>query len=286
MPYTPTGAYYSELGGSPTYQVSTDSASASDLWMVPWGTVFGFTNTIIPAPVEVGGQSYQPARWAFRYDSSLKADSVSVTPFYGEEPGITGNSPASAWAKMKVSYKVPDKEEEEEEDEDDPETFLTHKLTIGAEMMTVPPRSAMMEGSQSLDPANSVEDQHTDEDAPITILMPTAEHQFTWKKVISPPFSSIYNLMGCVNKSAFLGADAETLMFLGCDATQEYTTGGVNPWTLDYRFSHRVAQPIGAPNPLTWNHFYVPKKGEWNKLEFGPNKDHAYHALDFSDLFN
>ena len=159
--------------------------------------------------------------------------------------------------------------------------------------MTVPPRHVKVDeveggSTPSSNPdgtpyTEDPKDMHTDEDAPMTILLPTAEHQFTWKSVINPPFSSIYSNIGKVNKGGFLGCDAETLMFLGVDAQREFTTGGIKPWTLDYRFSHRVAQPIGAPNPLTWNHFYVPKKNAWKKLTW--NGDFAYQKGNFMGLF-
>lgn len=283
MPYTGGGTYYRELGGSPTYNKTIDGAGATDTWMVPWHAAFGFANTVVPSEYKVGKMTIKPLGWGFRYAAGIYAESCDVSPWYSEEPGITGKSDASGWAKVKVSYKNPE-EEEDEDDEDDPETFLTHKITIGAEMMTVPPRNVTLTDA-SLDPANTkVEDIMTDEDAPITILMPTAEHQFTWKRVISPPFSNIYDNIGKVNSGAFLGAAKETLMFLGCDAQREFTTSEAKPWTLDYRFSHRCAQPIGAPNPLTWNHFYVPKTGTWTKLRF--NGELAYQSGNFMGLFS
>jgi hypothetical protein len=282
MPYTITGDYYRELGGSPTYQKSKDSAAGSDTWMMPWVAAFQFANYVVPEPIQVGPFTIHPVTWGFRYDGSLRAESVDVSPWYGEEPGMTGISEASDWAKVKVSYKTPEEPDEEEEDEDDPETFLTHKITIGAEMMTVPPRMVLTENASTVAP--DVEDIMTDEDAPITLLMPTAEHQLTWKKVLSPPFGAIYDSIGKINSNAFLNAKVGTLMFLGVDANREFTTGGQKPWTLDYRFSHRVALPanvVGAP--FGWNHFYVPKLGIWVKLRF--NGEHAYQSVDFQGLF-
>ena len=289
MPYTSTGGLYVELGGSPTYNKSTDTAAATDTWMVPWAHAFDFCDEIMPQPILIGGIAYQPPRWAFRYDTNLKVDSIDLTPFFSEEPGITGSSDASDWAKMKVSYKVSDKEEEPEEDNDDPETFLTHRISIGAEMMTVPGRNVVLEtpastsGSASASAVEAAK-KMTDEDAPITILMPTAEQQFTWKKVLNPPFAAIYRNIGKVNEANWLGADGETLMFLGCDAQREFTTGSVEPWTLDYRFTHRCAKPLDAPSPLTWNHFYVPKTESWQKLEFAGGNN-AYQTGDFINLF-
>lgn len=282
MAYTTDGTYYREIGGSPTYNKTQKGASGTDTWMVPWSAAFSFANTVVPSEYKLGKFTIKPLGWGFRYDASIFAESVDCSPWYGEEPGVTGNSDASKWAKVKVSYKVPE-EEEEEDDEDDPETFLTHKITIGAELMTVPPRNVTLTDA-SMDPANTkVEDIMTDEDAPITILMPTAEHQFTWKRVIDPPFAAIYDNIGKVNSGAFLGAGKESLMFLGCDAQREFTTGDAKPWTLDYRFSHRCARPVGAPNPLTWNHFYVPKKGTWEVLRWNGNK--AYEQGNFMNLF-
>jgi len=295
MPFTPDGWFYFEVGGSPTYQLTKDSASASDTWMVPWANAHAYAKTLIPLR-EISGQfSLAATRAVHRYDNSLRAETVDVTPFYGEEPGITGNSPASYWATVKVSYKVPDRSDPEDEDPDDPETFLTHKLTIGAEMMTVPSRKAeisepgspgetpVSEGGWMPDAEFEAKKKMTDEDSPITLLLPTAEHQFSWKRVLSPPFGAIYGAIGKLNNSPFMGCAAETLMFLGVDAQREFTSGGQEPWTLDYRFSHRCAQPVGAPNPLTWNHFYVPKKDGWDKLKF--KGEFAYKTTNFSGLF-
>ena len=297
MPFTTNGFFYFEVGGSPTYQLSKDSASATDTWMVPWADAHVFARTQIPFIETEGGFSLAGTRAVHRYDLGLRAETVDISPFYSEEPGITGNSPASEWSVVKISYKVPDRKDSEDEDPDDPETFLTHKLTIGAEMMTVPPRKAevpddpnrspgetpVSEGGFLPDEEAEIDKKMTDEDAPITLLMPTAEHQFSWKRVLYPPFGAIYNAIGKLNASAFAGCAAETLMFLGVDAQREFTTDGQEPWTLDYRFSHRCSQPIGAPNPLTWNHFYVPKKGTWEKLRF--NGQLAYRTTDFSGLF-
>jgi len=289
------GIVFQELGGSPKFAKTKDSVTASDLWLMSASDTGAFMETVLPSPIVVNGVPLQRLGLANRYIAGF-AESVSVDPFYSEEPMLTGTSEASQLARVTISYKSPEPqdEDEEERDEDDPETFLTHRLTLGAEFMTVPP-AALEIPEEEISPGELDKDGDGEiteaereaakklkrEDMPITLLMPQAEHQFTFKSMINPPWGAIYNAIGKVNETSFLGAAKECLLFLGVDAQREFTTNGQKPWTVDYRFSHRLAEPAG--NQITWNHFYDPAAGRWRIVQMNGSK--IYTPTSFSGIF-
>lgn len=276
MPFTTSGIFFRELAGSPTLGADRDSRSGSMDLMLPWNRVDAFLDEILPPPLVIGDFVIHPPRGAMPGRPWLLTDSCTISPWDSGTVGGDPSVPSAAWGKASITFKT---FENEDEDEEDPDTFLTHKISIGAEFMTLPQQvvtwSSESEGSDP-EPSKS-------EDVPFSILIPTVEHQFTWRTVINPPFSVIKKTIGHVNKKVIFGAGAETLLFLGVDAQREFTSTGLQPWTLDYRFTERRLIDSGGTE-RGWNHFFRPSTGAWSIPLVNGKK--VYNQKEFLPLFS
>lgn len=307
MPFTPSGIFYRRLPGSPTLEATTDGRSASEILMVPWSFVDHFIDESLPPAYALGGFLLRPSRRIMPGRAYMQCDKISVAPFYSDLPGDDPFMPldtvveAASWAQVTVSYKTA---ETEDEDEQDPETFLTQRLSIGAEYLTVPVKaikwttrngeplspstSDLPANYDSLTPAEQEaakqafkERFSTTTETLVTKIIPTIEHQLTWKSVVRPPFRAMRKLVGKINNKSLFGAEPETLLFMGADAQREFTRNGVKPWTLDYRFTERSIVEGGIT--YGWNHFLKPETGRWERVEIGNQP--VYQKDDLKKLF-
>lgn len=278
MPFTSKGLFYRQMPGYPKIKLSTTTATAQEQYMMKWNNLEDFMDESIPPPLMMGDQIIHINRRRFPKDLSLVTEDVSVEPWDSETTGEDPNVPSGKWMRVNINYKVPEIPDHEEEDEDDPETFLTKRMSIGAEFLTLPPKGVKI-GSNSGSSTATIANKAAD--LPITKLIPTAEITLSWKFVIQPPFKTILNMVGTINSGNFLDCPEETLMFLGVDATQELTTQGAKPWTIDYRFSARLVKQGGGT--VGWNHTYSPDKQQWVVLGMKGKK--LYDTANFKKLF-
>jgi hypothetical protein len=158
-------------------------------------------------------------------------------------------------------------------------TILTYSGDLGAEYLTVPGRVWHWDAP----PANP----QVPDDIQPALLLPSGAYRLTWRRVPLPPWSAIRQLRGKVNASTFVGAGAETVLFLGARATREFQfldEGGF--WRMEYSFLESTKTLSGGAQ-AGWNHFYkeTAAGGEhWVRI-LDADGNPPYRTGDFSQLF-
>lgn len=297
---TAGGIKYKLVDGYPTMNVSEDSAKATEKYVLRSRDVESFISESLPAPVVVLGSVIRPPKRKLPGASILVTESINVEPY---EPGMPGDpqgadptAPDGTYADFYVatiSYSTRSLDsDDDEEDPNDPETFLTHTVIAGGEHMSWPASNTQTRNT-NLDENIPVSDQNPtgnqDQTGPIVKTIPTIEHGLKWKAVLSPPWTKIIQLLGHVNDATmplFFGAKKETVMFMGVSGQQQYLwdgfSVGVQPWSLDFKFSHREIRENGKS--YGWNHIYSPKFGTWRELRRA-NGESLYESSNLLELF-
>lgn len=93
------------------------------------------------------------------------------------------------------------------------------------------------------------------------IEIPQATFQRTVNSQPKIPVATILSLLGKVNKTAFLGADPETLLFCGCCTSRRWTSQGQKAWDVTYSLKWN--------GPQSWNAFLRADGGgvtKWDKI--------------------
>jgi len=284
MATSPGGITFQELEDSPRIKIKLNATTATRKFLVAWDdwkdfaiellgsyTVTGTTTNITP-PIEFPG-----------VDNLIPID-VDVSPFMPDSPTGTvsvtldgQHNEYAAGAVVTVSY-------ETRFNTTSPVTapngtWVTLEGDLGAEMMTVPGRMFQWTGTSTNLP----------DDANPGILVPTGQFSLTWHKVLFPPWSTIRSLRGKVNSSSFLGAAAETVLFLGASYRRQFqVTNDSGHWEVVYRFAESSKQ-LASGSVGGWNHFWkeVAASGEhWVKIDAADNGELPYKTGDLSTLFN
>lgn len=265
---TALGIPYTRMHGSPTVSVTQDEATAKEELIMAKGDFPNFIFESFPIPESLNNfidvRRQMGAIDGVSGIPPLLTKTIEVVPLQSDLP--LDDQP---YVKVTINYETA---QDKEGDEEDPETFLTHTLNAGGQLITYP--------AQHMEPFDPGTDGWLPEpNIPMSVFVPTIEHTWSWARVQIPPFAAIRAAMGKVNKSTFLGSPAEQLLFLGVSASQDFTFEGEEPWKIDYKFSERNKEGVG------WNHFFTPSTGTWIKLKTA-NGDLAYEESSaFGDLF-
>lgn len=270
---TATGIPYELISPGPSHDILRDAWSATEVYRMYWDANLDlFIEESFPSPVWISLTLLYPLPRTMPGFPWLYTKSVKIEPFIDDKPG--GPSALGAayihTARVTIQYETLDREEETV----DSKTFLSHKISIGGEFLTLPASGFKWEGTTKI---------VQNEDIGGGKLIPTAEHQFTWDLVPNPPFAAIRAAVGGVNNATFFGAAAETLLFLGAEMERQFTTDGLSPWKLDYRFSERLLK-FGSQS-VGWNHFYRPNTGTWTRLIAVATSAYVYPLVPYSGLF-
>lgn len=252
MPTTDGGIVYELYEGFPVYDFQQAEGTATEVYIMAWVDIDAFLLESFPQPFYVGTKLVYPLTRMFPGLPWLRTEKLRFEPFPNDKPATrNGTAPTySTKAKVTINYRTPKFEED-----DEAETFFTHRISIGGEFLTLPASGFKWSGETT-----TVQN----DDLVAGKVIPTAEHQLTWDYVLTPPMATIRATIGKVNNAAFLGAAAETLLFLGADMEQETTTGGLRPWKVDYRMSERLLKQGGAS--VGWNYFFRPDTGNFERL--------------------
>jgi hypothetical protein len=201
----------------------------------------------------------------------------------------TGAASGSYGELLQVTIQYETGNAEQDYNPADPETFLRHSVTAGGEFLVLPPKNTTFVAEDS-DGNETGQAANKDFQVPSVKMLPTMEHTLDWSYVVSPPWSTIRDQLGTVNDSAitlFNSAPAETVMFMSLQGEQQFTTGGVRPWSLSYKFSEKNITE-GSRN-YGWNHVYNPSKPGFERLKRrDPNTgtlSPLYEESDFLKLF-
>lgn len=296
---TAGGIFYNLMDGFPTFNLSDDGRTTVVEKYLMLGTdVAAFYLESIPPPVIIAGFISRPPRratpgapWMFTKTATSAPLNTEVVGdpflFYG-----LGNDERHALYVVTINYETI---KPEERDEEDPQTFLTHSVTVGGEYLSLPAaKTLIQEGDldEESNPEPDVENQ--DIQMPITKTMPHINHHLKWKFVVKPNWDAILEKLGAVNESELndglifkdFNVRKETLMFMGVSGSQDYMwdgeTGTIEFWNLDFNFSQRYINENGKQ--YGWNHVYSPDKGKFVRVF--TNQGQPLHELtDFEDLF-
>lgn len=268
---------FKELGGSPTEEYSREGFLGHRELLVAWADRDALVRELLG---ESGGVPGIPLHYPGK--SPCLVTRIRVEPFDPDNPDdqeLTSlteglNAYPDSFAKVAVDYEYVVDEDEDKE----PGTFLSWKIRASAQFATIPGRAARWEDA----PAVPVPD-----DVNVNLLIPTAEHLITWRRVADPPWAAMSDLLGCVNHAAFLGKAAETMLFEGYDADKEfqYIAELGDPlefWRIEYRFRERAVKAAGGI--VGWNHEYREKPAGWARLIKGDGQP-LYKTADLSPLF-
>lgn len=274
---TSGGIRYKLLEGYPKVTADESKASASERYLIRAADVNAFLQESIPAPVVYLGSVYWPERRRMPGASILVTRSLSFEPHTGALPmdpfDADSGAPTGTYDSLcavTIQYETMQNESEQEQDPNDPETFLEHSVTTGGEFMSWPPANTKKQDAEAGQTGGAAV-ANKDPISPVVKTIPTIEHTLKWKNCLSPNWERIISYLGHVSSEdmpLLFDAIEETVLFMGVSGSQSYlwdgATSGVQPWTLDFRFSHKQIDENGAI--YGWNHVYSPSDGGWRKL--------------------
>lgn len=270
-----------------TLDVEENSSSASE-------TIIMRTSDI----VEMIAESFPPPTWTNGYwfpgrkrhmpgngyllSRRLRFESIDTglpSDFWQYDSGAPSGTYESL-CRCTIEYATG--QDQDEVDPADPTTFLEHTVTAGGEFLIIPPSNTNW--------GENGETENKSHQVPITKILPTLEHTLRWSYVRNPPWTTIRNQLGTLNNATlgiFNDAPAETVMFMSIQAEQRYTTTGVKPWSIDYKFSERNITDNDTDG-IGWNYAYNPAEAKFvrlkRKLSDGTLVD-LYDSSPFQDLF-
>lgn len=264
--------------GFPKYQGGRDSASATNQVIIDWADINTLYNELFPPAV-----GNKPSLPALLFGSSvLYADSFEAEPFVGEDdiPNCIGGLQEYDKALVTIQYKtIP-----YEQGGGDADQIITRKWGVSGDVMVLPSHGVRWKvGGKAVN----------DPDVRAGKIVPMIDLSVTLHRVTAAYFATlrdtVYDMIGTVNDAAFEGADAETLLLLGGDFTQNISADGTTTYQCEVKFQHRVVFDA-AGNPQGWNYFYNPKSGNWEELEtiaIPPAAAKPIYLLsDFNDLYS
>lgn len=277
---TAYGIPYEELEGSPSFGGTKDGFTAQTIWRVPWTYVAALALELFPPNDPTLSLLYQTPPMTFPGFSNLYAQSFRAEPFIPDCPRNVVAFSTNYYthgARITIDYTSKPWDG----------SIWDHRVTIGGEMLRLPTSGFSWKSVYDADPANFTPIQEPD--LRVCKVVPTLEHSITIYGVPEPPWEAILAAEGHVNSNTVVGkvtVEPETMMFMGCEASQSLTANGMSCWTLEYRFSQKELTEGEGEDAVvvTWNHFRRRDTGKWEKLV---NKDggNMYESYDFDALF-
>lgn len=299
--YTTVGGIaYEELEGSPTYRADRDGFGATQIYRMAWIDIDAFLNESFPLPVRAGFSYEYVSERTFPGTDWLFTRSVAIEAMAPEKPtaGALFNIYDSG-AKVTIEYATRTIELDTagggagtSPSGADTGTLQSHRISIGGEAMILPVGAFGWALTQATFPGEFRPLQN--ENIRVGKIIPTIEHTLSFEYVPHPPFGTIAAMIGCVNSAVLLfNAQAETLLFVGADATRRVTAQGTEAWKLEYRFSQKIVKGrlVGGTVlsgfeavAIGWNHYFNPAEQWWDKVQTS-NGDYPYATANFAYLF-
>jgi hypothetical protein len=300
-----------ELEGGPVITITRNDATARRYCKVPWEADLTSINAGL---TELFPNTYPPATlpgWGW-----LQVQKVEVAPYdpSNPRPGPDGQlNSYAAGAKFSIDYATNRDDQgvqsapggtpiksgpggaagsSANQGSTNNVTFLTHKVTVSAESVSLPDRSVVWSESENgllfFDPAHP-DDSRFAMTTPVKVGRRVClfEHSLTWNYVIWPPWLAMRNCIGRVNLYTIAGALPETLIFAGVEANQDLSLTEFPYWKVTYKFIERMMgfEDEGAMSgPMGWNHMLRPATGEFERV-LRRNGQPVYAKVDFMDLF-
>lgn len=267
---TAGGIPYEEMGGSPTFRLSQNEASASAVYLMSWSNIIAFWNEVFHYDYAVLSGT-PPFPMQMPDYPGLYADNIDTVPFIDDKPGGTSAPTNSTIAKVTVNFKtLPPLET-------DGSSQFTQTITVGGEFLAMPAENADRAIAWWPDGSGV---RTSDGDITVGKVIPTVERNMNWSRVPTVPWTAIRNCIGKLNNAVFLGAPIETVLFIGATitGTRNVGTAAATLYSLDYKFSEK---------PTNWNKFFRPTTGLFEYIKFGvdPGTEYVYNKANLSTLF-
>jgi hypothetical protein len=237
-------------GLSPTFTGSKSELTGTRRGLIAYTDMDPLYLELFPSPV--GGIPQLPA--LLPGSSVLYAESLAYKPQFDEANAVScptgGGQVTYDVMEATVNYKtIPYQQNDPNADQ-----ISTRRVSVSGEVMTVP--KTAIEWASDSKPIVS-------DEISAGKIIGSISHHLTYHRVTSVPYSTIRSLIGLVNASSFLGAAAETLLFMGADITEGIDSDGNFSYQLELNFMERV---INGSATLNWNYFFRPGSG-WERAQ-------------------
>jgi hypothetical protein len=261
-----------------------------------------FLEEMFPTPIVLGDLVTIAPRMYLLGAPYLRLKSFQTSVVIPGKPmdplGVDPNAPDGTYGslmRIDLSFATMNEDDENEPDEGDPTTFLEHSVNAGAEYLHIAPKKIFVseEDVDSYNPGGLPPDAEANKDPKLGMykLIPTIEHSLKWKFALNPPWTTIYETLGKVNRSAiplFKNAKRHTVLFTGISGQQNYRffrrRAVASPWSLDFKFSQRYIKE--GNKHYGWNHVYSPRTNKWViPIRTNDGNKALYEVADFLDLF-
>jgi hypothetical protein len=250
---------FEELEGSPRLEIGADGARATRSFRVAWDDWLEFARLLVGQYVVVGGEFTFVPPLPFPGWPSLLVAELSVEPMEpGDPDALPLASPGSGTnrytlcgARITARYEMQWEavgRQRAELPQVPAGTYLTFEADLGAEHVPTPGRTWRWNVPPDFPPVP--------DDVQPGVLLPYGALRLVWHRVPLPPWDTIRALRGAVNATAFAGAPAGTVLFLGARARRQFQfldDGGF--WRLEYHFLEN-ARPRAGGELVGWNYFY------------------------------
>lgn len=278
------GVVFAELSGSPIENYGSDGFYAERTFVIPWSDRDAFASEVLglAGRNQESGPAYYPGK------SSIVATQLRMEPISGDRPEVRQfksisqdlNTYPSSFAKAIVRYNAISQEEVTDVTDVAVVTGsgsqISYELGYDTETIKIPTNGWSWSSSSSVPSERPYYER----------VIPIMEHRVTWSNVVNPPWDAIQRLQGTVNVTSFLGAAAETLLFVGIQSNKLYradlaTGPSAFTWKIRYIFRQRGLRHQNTS--YGWNHFWSPSIGSWERATC---EGHGlYDTSDFSVLF-
>lgn len=274
--------------GSPYGNINAEQGTITVVGKIPWTSLGSKLGELFPDSLStgVGANPVDPLFGIYR------CQSCEFRPM-GAEPLVNqGGTPAAstfdsdftmpkyefAWLTITYSSLQVEFPNESSDSPDTPDGTtevpgLVHQLSSGGEVITLDDSTLYWSDGTSAQGTNVTASK----------VVTTIEHNVTWRRVLSPPWQDMRELVGKVNDDDLGPFQTgtmfeETLLYLGFTATPDIMSDGTRVWEIGYRFSERRVDELCRDAPGGniiadgvdghaqefggWNHFYKQEASE------------------------
>ncbi|MDO4558552.1 MAG: hypothetical protein Q4C47_06280, partial [Planctomycetia bacterium] len=275
------GVTFAEVAGSPVENYSSEGFTARRTFIVPWDERDQFAGEVLGL---VGrNQTTGPAIYPGK--STIVATQIRFEPINGDRPEVVRfheiakdlNRYPRSFAKATIQYSPQSTEELTGGLTSESGTQITYEISYDSEEIEIPTTNWTWSESTTASPSS---------EPFIHRVIPIAEHRVIWSCVVNPPWTTIQNLQGTVNETEFLGAPAESLLFMGVQSNKLYRgdlSEGESAFTWKIRYIFRQRGLRHRDELMGWNHLWSPSTGTWERASCQGNS--LYDTADFQELF-
>ncbi|QGJ71057.1 Hypothetical protein PBC10988_27600 [Planctomycetales bacterium 10988] len=258
---------FAELNGSGLVQVSPRGMRGTRLFHVfDYGEASAFVESLLGVTFTEEEVITRSSPAPFADGSPLYCTNARIEGLGQVEQDISGGPSYLGGAKVTANYETltydPDTESPS-----NPELgpYVSESLSIGGRSVALPREGFHWSDGRPLSSSDRLPGK----------LLPQADYRLTRHKVPELPKALLFSMIGKVNANNFSDAAAETLLFLGADATRDHAGNGSEAWQIELHFRYE---------PLGHNNVFRSETGAFElvKTQVGDHK--LYPTADFTTL--